>query len=276
MAATFAIEESDEDQCCMNRISLVGYGRLASTLIPPLLDAGVSIVQWHIRNVSLHEEVTDLFHIQPIADINSLIEDADAIWLMVPDQVIAEVSASISRLDIPHVHTSGATPIDVLSSTNKGLFYPLNTFTGDQQPWNQDIPIIVQSNDVALKQDLTLLAHRLSTQVPAIRSEDMIHLHIAAVFAQNFSNHLIHLAEDYLEHKKLNRSLLTPLLNQMIVELRKRPAGLNQTGPAIRKDTNTIQAHEEVLAARKDLLSIYRMLTASIQSSDSELATKSE
>jgi predicted short-subunit dehydrogenase-like oxidoreductase (DUF2520 family) len=164
------------------------------------------------------------------------------------------------------VHTAAAVPAEVLKnvSRNYGVLYPLQTLRKEQTNI-PPIPFLVDGNspdDLALVQDF---AASLSGNVLVAGDELRLRMHVAAVFASNFTNHLYVLAEDFCKKEQLDFSLLLPLINETAHRLHDLPPRQSQTGPAIRNDRITIEKHLEVLNAYPELKAMYEHLTASIQ-----------
>ena len=109
------------------------------------------------------------------------------------------------------------------------------------------------------------LAHDLSNTVYLVSSEERLILHIAAVFVNNFSNHLFAIAQDYCEKHQLDYQLLMPLIHETIHKIDTIPPKDAQTGPARRKDMEIIDKHLHLLKEEDEHLHrIYSLLTDSI------------
>jgi predicted short-subunit dehydrogenase-like oxidoreductase (DUF2520 family) len=129
-----------------------------------------------------------------------------------------------------------------------------------------EIPFLVDGNtadDLALVQDF---AGTLSSRVLVADDATRLKMHVAAVFASNFTNHLYVLAEEFCRNEKMEFSLLLPLIEETARRLEELPPQASQTGPAIRNDKETMQRHLQVLADHPALKKIYEQLTESIRS----------
>jgi predicted short-subunit dehydrogenase-like oxidoreductase (DUF2520 family) len=87
--------------------------------------------------------------------------------------------------------------------------------------------------------------------------------HLAAVFVNNFVNHLFYKAQVQLKQNNLDWELLKPLMEETVAKLDDHSAFDAQTGPARRNDHDTILTHQSLLT--EEDLSIYKLLTNSIQ-----------
>lgn len=194
--------------------------------------------------------------------ISGLSEGADLIIIAVPDKAIANVARSIGKFDGIVVHTAGSVPMIVFADNFEhfGVFYPLQTFSKEIPLIFNDIPILLESSSDDVKQQINHLARRLSSRVFEADTGQRLMLHIAAVFACNYSNLMYTIGNDLLKHSNLPAELLYPLI---LETARKAVAGdplTMQTGPARRNDTNTIEKHFDALASLPDYAELYRLL----------------
>jgi predicted short-subunit dehydrogenase-like oxidoreductase (DUF2520 family) len=145
------------------------------------------------------------------------------------------------------------------------VLYPLQTFSKKRKVSFQSIPLFIEarhSEDEAL---LTEIASTLSNKVMRLSSEKRKHLHLAAVFACNFANHLYAIASEILEQECLERDLLLPLIRETASKVEDLHPQEAQTGPAIRQDESGMEKHLEMLAGQPHLQELYRQLSASIR-----------
>ncbi|MBK9012867.1 MAG: DUF2520 domain-containing protein [Saprospiraceae bacterium] len=119
-----------------------------------------------------------------------------------------------------------------------------------------------QADDLAL---LTTLAEQISDHVYCINDEKRATLHLAAVFVNNFTNHLFSIGEIILKPADLPFEMLLPLIRETVTKLDDGPPAAMQTGPAVRHDEATIQRHLRQLKDQPELETIYRILTKNIQ-----------
>jgi predicted short-subunit dehydrogenase-like oxidoreductase (DUF2520 family) len=109
------------------------------------------------------------------------------------------------------------------------------------------------------------VAISLSNNVMKVETKQRQSLHLAAVFAHNFTNHLYSISGTILEENQLSFDYLKPLIATYFQNLQTISPTLLQTGPAVRRDTSTIKKHLELLEGKEDLKEIYNLLTAHIQ-----------
>lgn len=196
----------------------------------------------------------------------------DIILISVSDAALPEVTDNLAQhLDIGNkpivAHTSGTTPMDVLSQLNLpyGVFYPMQTFSKDVELNYAEIPMFIEGSDAEVSDVLMKLAGLFSDHVHYADSEKRRKLHVGSVFACNFANHLWALSEKWLKENGLDFSMMHALIRETTRKALSNSPHEVQTGPAIRHDKPTIQSHLRMLEGDAQLLDIYEALTDSIE-----------
>lgn len=165
------------------------------------------------------------------------------------------------------VHTSGTIPLSVLkkTSSNYGVIYPLQTLSKDRPVNMASVPICIEANSKANESILKGIARSISKKIYCFDSEQREFLHLAAVFAGNFTNHMYSIAEHLLAEHKLPFKLLLPLIRETAEKIKSgnSPASV-QTGPAIREDMEIMKSHQKLLKNEKSLAKIYRLISENI------------
>jgi len=254
----------------IEQIVLIGAGRVASQLGPALLQAGIVVKQVYSRNpdkaASLAEELNSRF----TTELERIHAGADVYILAVSDGAIEQVAASLSHFLPPSsrlVHTSGATGIEVLSDhfPCTGVFYPLQTFSaGRSVDWSA-IPFCLEATRPELLSELHMLAQKIGARSFDVDSEQRATLHVAAVFANNFSNYLFGIAQEIGQAKNLSFDLLRPLILETASKVQEQPPQEAQTGPAVRHDQKTIERHLDYLRQHHPQhVALYELLTEGI------------
>jgi predicted short-subunit dehydrogenase-like oxidoreductase (DUF2520 family) len=247
-------------------IVLIGAGNLATQLGMALHLEGYSITQVYSRTKKSATTLSKKLNTTPITDFKKLDATASIYIIAVKDDAIEEVVSQLKLTTGIVVHTSGSISMDVLKGTSKnyGVFYPLQTFSKNKQVDFRTVPICIEGNDVATTTTLLYFAKSISRNVKKINSVQRQKIHLAAVFACNFSNHLYSIAEKLLAKDKLSLNLLKPLIAETATKISNHSPALMQTGPATRADKKTMDAHLKLLSKEKDLQKIYRLLSESI------------
>ncbi len=247
----------------MIRVVLIGSGNVAIHLARALEKTEkVRLVQYFSRT----DENNDYFSesIPHTKSMDSLVR-ADVYIIAVSDGAIEEVSHKIPDDAGLVVHTSGSIPMESLKSKKRhGVLYPVQTFSKDRELDWKKIPLALEASSPDDMAVLRNLANELSDQVYEIDSDRRKKLHLSAVFANNFSNHMFALAKELCEENKLDFELVKPL----ILETGKKVMSISpeeaQTGPARRRDSSVMENQAKQLDARKK--EIYDLLSKSISS----------
>lgn len=255
----------------MQKIVLIGAGNVAQHLAPALsTQEGYEIEAVFSRHIAraaaLRQKLPQSTKAQSHLDFNQ--SKADLFILAVTDDALAEVA---QRLITPPealiVHTSGTRPMSVLSALAqpKGVFYPLQTFSVGKKVDFSEVPFCIEAARKTDEMRLVRLAKKLSKRVYLVDSEQRKSLHLAAVFANNFSNHLFGIAEEILQKANLSFELLHPLLKETAEKASNMSPTEAQTGPARRQDQEVIKKQLDLLQEKPHWQMLYKMLSEMIQ-----------
>lgn len=247
------------------KISIIGAGNVATQLALALRKAGHSIVQICNRSNDAGEELAKTVGATFTSNFKGL-EDADVYIIAVKDDAISDVASQLKLKGKIVVHTSGTKTAEILSFSSEsfGVFYPLQTMTKLSKVDFSNIPILIEGSNVETRKVLSKLAKTLSKNIHEVDEVQRQWVHVAAVFANNFTNHMYTLSERLLLDHGLGFDILKPLIMQSVANLGNHSPKELQTGPAARHDSMTIEKHVQLLADHKRLQKIYEILTASI------------
>lgn len=253
----------------MIRITLIGSGNVAQHLIKAFSKSeAVEIAQVFSRKKETLASIIDYDKI--VNDFEDL-KEADLYIIAVSDKAISEVSQKLPFNNQLVVHTSGAASIETLDNKNrKGVFYPLQTFSKNKEIDFSVIPICLEAENTFDFRVLETVAKSISNAVFPINSEQRKALHVAAVFVNNFTNHLYHIGQEICDENQVSFDILKPLIQETAEKIKTLDPIDAQTGPAKRNDSNTIQAHLEYLT-NENQKNIYKILTQSIQHNGKKL-----
>ncbi|MEK6478037.1 Rossmann-like and DUF2520 domain-containing protein [Catalinimonas sp. 4WD22] len=251
------------------KLSIIGAGNVGTHLAIVLESAGHAIREVYSRHINNAQALCEqLYEAEVKQDLNFISSDADIIILAVPDDKIKEVA---EKLLVPAnailLHTSGSMPMEVLEKNNGawGVIYPLQTFSKHKPVNFQEIPILVEGSDHETQKTILRLSQSISKRVEVMSSTQRAVLHVSAVFACNFTNHMISVAEDLAGSYHINFELLKPLIAETINKSLSAGPKFAQTGPAIRGDIATLERQEAFLKKKDNQLAkIYRLLSKSI------------
>ncbi|HLU90639.1 MAG TPA: Rossmann-like and DUF2520 domain-containing protein [Cyclobacteriaceae bacterium] len=250
-------------------IAIIGTGKVAWHLAPALENAGHTITEVYGRELSRAKIITGrLYATEPKTDLDFSDSRATLFIMAVSDQAVPEIADSII---LPEesilVHTSGSTPLQALdysSASYTGIFYPLHSFSGSGETDFRGLPILIESDDAQTLRQLKALAKSLSADHYHVKSKDRLALHIAAVFASNFTNHMVRIAEDIMERQGLDFGMMKPLIIGQISKSLELGARAAQTGPAVRGDFNTLDIHYNFLDFDPQIAGIYKAVSQDI------------
>ncbi len=244
---------------------MIGAGNVAWSLAQALA-AEHSIVQVYSRHLANAEALANAVHCPAATDdIDQITPEADIYVISVKDDAIATVAGAIP--DHGHslwLHTSGTKPLSLLTPTHArcGVLYPMQSFSKALPVVFSDVPVFVEGNTPDSQEAAMRLAQSVSAHVEVADSTRRARLHIGAVMACNFANHLWTLTAEVLDEAGIDFKVMLPLIRTTVAKLDKLSPAESQTGPAARGDTAVTEAHEQMLSGRKQ--EIYRILTQSI------------
>ncbi len=251
-----------------SKITLIGAGNLATHLSMALYAQGWCFAEIYSRDVKNAKALASKVKAQrAVSSLDFFKSEAELFVVAVPDDAIAHLSkTAVFPKDACIVHTSGSVPLSALEPSKllKGVFYPLQTFSVDKKVDFFETPICLEAETPQLMQRLLKMANSISGQVYKIDSTSRKHLHLAAVFACNFTNHLLSLSNKVLDDQGLSLELLKPLVKETIHKAFEIGPINAQTGPAKRSDKDTIQEHLHLLRKKPELQKVYKILSEQI------------
>lgn len=247
----------------MIRITIIGSGNVAQHLIKAFTKSElVEILQVYSRK---KETLSSLIAFDKITSDFEELQESDLYIIAVSDKAIADVSKQLPFQNRIVVHTSGAASLDVLDAKNrKGVFYPLQTFSKNKEIDFSIIPLCLEAENTFDFRVLETVAKSISNAVFAINSDQRKALHVAAVFVNNFTNHLYQIGQEICTEHKVPFEILKPLIQETAEKINTLNPVDAQTGPAKRNDSVTIESHLAYLN-NENQKNIYKLLTQSIQ-----------
>lgn len=248
------------------KIVIIGSGNVATHLGRAFQMAGQNVIQVWSREEENAKTLADSLGAETCVSLSDITPEADLYIIAVKDSFIKEVAKELTLTDQLIVHTSGSSDLDVLNgvSTKTGVFYPLQTFSKGKAVDFRQIPIGVEGNTPEVTQIIRSIGDRLSENVIELNTENRRKIHIAAVFACNFTNHLWAISKELLKDTGLTFDLLKPLIAETAAKIQNNNPIEVQTGPAARNDDEIIQIHQILLQDNPALSDIYEKLTLSI------------
>lgn len=249
------------------RISFVGSGNIAHHLANAAYANKVEVVQIVSRNIENAKALAEKVNANYSDSISDLNPEVDFVILAVNDDSLDELSLNLKTFKAPLVHTAGSVNISILNNTdhNYGVLYPLQTFSKSKNVDIQKVPFFIEANSESLIHKLQEFCSIIGAHSINADSTQRLNLHIAAVFACNFSNNMYHIAQNLVESHQLSFDVLKPLIMETAQKINSLDPKDAQTGPAKRKDVKTIQKHLEALQSNEALYSLYKAISENIQ-----------
>lgn len=250
------------------RIVMIGAGNVAHHLAPALLKAGLELCQIYSRSIESARALGIKTGISYTADLFAVYPDCDIYIFCVSDDSILSLYKSI-RINKKAIilHTSGSMPLDIFKNLadRYGVLYPLQTFSKKRVLDFSEVPLCIEASQPEVLKVVRELAENLSHCVQEISSEKRKKLHLAAVLANNFTNHLYTMAGNLLEEEGLGFDLLRPLIFETAHKVMLLTPYEAQTGPARRGDESILELHKKMLHKDRKLQSLYTLLSDSIK-----------
>ncbi|MDO4729475.1 MAG: DUF2520 domain-containing protein [Bacteroidota bacterium] len=242
-------------------VTIIGAGNVAFHLMNVLTENEKSEVK-QLYNRSGFTSDFQHFKVDKITDLSHL-KPSDICIIAVKDEAISEISEQLPFSGNLVVHTSGNTSVKLINNCNRrGVFYPLQSFSKTKPIDFQKVPICIEAENDQDYQLLKRLASIFTDRIYQMDSHQRKMLHIAAVFANNFTNHLIEISYKICEKNHIPTQILAPLIDETFEKLQKLSPYEAQTGPAKRGDMQTLKSHFSLLDANQK--EIYKIITNSI------------
>ena len=248
----------------MIKVVILGAGNVATHFFKAFKKAeNVEVIQVYNRSEASLEVFKS--NTQTTSDLAQL-KNADVFLVCVKDDAIEALISQLSNIDGIVAHSSGSVPLSASAKRN-AVFYPLQTFSKQTEVNFKEIPICIETSAAEDLPVLKRLANSISEKVFEISSEQRKKLHLAAVFACNFSNYMYSIAEDLCNQNEVPFEVLSALIKETAQKATLHSPKSVQTGPAKRNDQDTIKQHLAQLN-NADYKEIYKLLTQSIIQQD--------
>lgn len=246
-------------------VAIVGSGNVATHIATAIFKAGVKIKYLYSPTFSNCKLLADKVCAKAVENISDIGKDVDLIILSVKDSAIADIVKQLKEYDSILVHTSGGINIDVFNgcSNRCGVLYPLQTFSKNRMIVFNNVPLFIEANNQCVYTEIEEFAKLLSDKVFQANSERRKIMHVAAVFACNFTNHCYHIASNILEKEGIPFSTLMPLIEETNNKINDISPYEAQTGPARRNDSEVMASHLNMIEDVR-YKEIYSLLSKSI------------
>jgi predicted short-subunit dehydrogenase-like oxidoreductase (DUF2520 family) len=249
------------------KIVFIGAGNLANNVSMEMQRVGMTVGQIYSRTRDHAESLAKKVNCLWTCNLNEIIPDADLYIFSVKDSALPEVIAHMKPNAGLWVHTAGSVPMHVFEghTPRYGVFYPLQTFSKKRRVKLDGTPIFLEVSKPDDMKMLRKIAIALSGNAKEIDSEKRKRIHLAAVFACNFTNHMYALAARILDEQGIPYDVLLPLIMETAERVKELPPAEAQTGPAVRLDKE-VMAKQVALLGEPALQTIYKLISQHIYS----------
>lgn len=241
---------------------IIGSGNVAYHLAKAFTQNNIEVSQIFGRNEIELKKISEVFNI-PFS--TEKLEDADFYLISVSDSSVEQVSDLIKNENALVAHTSGSLPLEILTGNyRKASFYPLQTFSKTKNLEYSKIPFFIEAENQIDEKSLFELASLISDHVETSDYEKRKYIHLTAVFACNFVNHLFARAKEIADSQDLDFNYFIPLIDETVEKIHHLEPKLAQTGPAVRGDERVLKLHEDLITDEEHL-KIYQLMNESIK-----------
>lgn len=255
-------------------IVLLGAGNVATHMARALAPF-CNISQIYNHRIGGALTLAESVGAEAIDNLDRLRRDADMYIISVKDDAIAPLAEALGKREGVWVHTSGTVPAEILRTVTDsyGVLYPMQTFSKDIYVDMNSVPVFIEAHDAATLEKIRRVAMLMSGNVSELDSESRRKLHIAAVFACNFTNYLWQHSVNILKDIGLDFSVMGPLVEATLAKALSTGPEKGQTGPARRNDTATIAKHLDLLdgEAHKLYADLSRYITSHYNDEQNQL-----
>ena len=250
----------------IKEVVIIGAGNVATHMAKAFQAIGVQVGFVYSQSLKSAQRLGEHLKTNYSVDLSELPSKADMYLIAVSDDAIHELSGRMKVSGLV-AHTSGTLGIDVVSTfSESGVFYPLQSFSRDNPLQNKEFPICIEATNQDNLESLKELAEKLvgRNSVFELNSNQRKAVHLAAVFASNYSNHMYQIAEALLRREDLNLDILRPLIVETAEKIKRVNPTEAQTGPAVRGDVKVMKEHLKALENEPDYKRLYEMISDSI------------
>jgi predicted short-subunit dehydrogenase-like oxidoreductase (DUF2520 family) len=248
------------------KYSVIGTGNTAWFIAKKMYDAGHQCTAIYGRDGDKTTALANTVSGTAKLIQDGVADDVDVCIIAISDNAIAEVCKYISLTKTLLLHTAGAVSIEVLqeAAINYGVLWPIYSIVKNNLPDTRNIPTVFETNTVNNIPLLSAVAQSFTDILYEADSDKRKTLHVAAVFSNNFTNHLFSIAKRICEEKELPFALLLPIIQQTVSRIENTSPELLQTGPAKRGDIVTQTKHLQLLQNNENWGEVYKAISASI------------
>lgn len=250
-------------------VTMVGAGNVAWHLAPALDNAGYAVREVYSRKPAHAEALTERLYQAEVCESLDFSQSASSFFILaVPDAALLPV---VREIVLPEeamlVHVSGAQPLDVLeyaATDQLGVFYPVYTFAKERRVDFSAVPICIETRVEGTEKKLITMARALSCDVHKMGSSQRLALHLSAVVASDFTNHMLRVAQQIMQRNDLDYRWLFPLIAETVQKSILQGPAAAQAGPAVQGELETLDKHFQFLEDQPALAALYQQISQHI------------
>lgn len=249
------------------KIACIGSGNMATFLTLGWQKKGHTIVQIISNTLQHAQELAAQVDCQASNRLTDLVDDADVYVLAMNDNAVKAFGETKKLQNKIVLHTAGSISLQELAHVSEqvGCLWCLYSIQKHNLPTRTNIPVFINATtDTALSVAQTL-AQNISSEVYTISDTEKLALHVSAVLVNNYTNHLLAIAEKIIVEHGLTVKYVLPIVEQTVEKMHQHSAADNQTGPALRNDTAILEKHIQFLQPHPEWQSLYQAMATSIQ-----------
>ena len=245
------------------QVTIIGTGNVATVLGKLILANNHSINQVYGRNIDAAILLANQLNAKPTNNLSGLNKESDIYVIAVADKSIASVCNDLKLEDKIVVHTAGSVSSIVLQNVSAifGVLYPIQSLRKEMDIATVTIPFLIDGNNKSTQILIENFAKSLSNKVTSGNDVTRLQLHTAAVFSCNFVNYMYLQSANFCEANNIDFELLQPLIEETAFRLRTHHPKDVFTGPAVRKDLQTIEKHIDQLNSNLPAQELYKLMT---------------
>ena len=248
---------------------MIGAGNVSAHISRHLYSAGQQISCVYSRTIESARQLADELGVPGTSNLEDVPVEADFYIAALPDSAVYQVAEKFRHTRGIWLHTAGAVPMDIFRETfdRFGVLYPLQTLSRSRsiEPWQ--VPILLEGSSAEVTAEIRSLASTVYNRVVEVDSDTRLVIHVAAVFANNFTNHMVHIARELLSGQRIDPGILDPMVEETFKKIKALGTVKGRTGPAARGDTGTMNKHIELLKGHPEWEKIYTFISRDIERS---------
>jgi len=246
------------------KICLIGSGNVGTNLGINLKKKGFNITQVISRNINNAKSLALKLDAKYSDQISEFDRSCNVLIFSVSDDAIKPLIHSEKFENRLLIHTAGSVSAKIFSGHSDffGVLYPLQSFKKSDFSDFLDVPLFIEGNRAESYQRIENIASKISSTVYDADSEMRLRIHVAAVFACNFTNHMYHISHNLIQEMPIGFEVFAPLIRKTAERAisNGNPAE-TQTGPAIRNDIGTMDKHLNQLKTNESLAELYKFMS---------------